>query len=80
MGSWGTESDHERLARLRQRAKDTKAQQRPTTLEADSDYYWSMANDTSVPIKQRQQWKELAESVDRRLGRGTPTSEDVELF
>ena len=50
------------------------------SLASQRDYYRLMANDPNVPEKDREQWKMLADGLDRRLGKPVTAEEQPELF
>lgn len=53
---------------------------RNPSLESQADYYREMADNASLDKEQRDQWKALADEIDRRLGRNPSVIwEDVEL-
>lgn len=53
---------------------------RTPTLTAQRDYYRLMSEDQSVPEKERDLWKQLAEELDHRVNDGPEKSEQVPLF
>jgi hypothetical protein len=81
MAEWGTDTEHDRFVRLQEQVRRIKDHNGVTKggLVATEAYYRAQAEDTTLPVKERAQWKALADEVATRLGYNAPPSEQEEL-
>ena len=82
MAEWGKGEEHERFIALQQQVRRVQSSGgvSPGQLVSVEAYHREKAEDTTLPMKERRLWKQLADELATRLGYNAPPSMQEELF
>lgn len=79
MGDWSG-SEEETYEERKDRAKRLLRHGRAVKLEDEYEHAKAMSENTKIPAKQREVWKQIAHELATRLGYNAPPSEQIPLF